>query len=299
MLALVSGSSGFIGRHFVKRLSADGWAVLPLDVKSPIGHDARSFFRDYANTDMHFDLVVHAAAIVGGRQVIEWSPLDQTVDLELDAGLFSWATKAKPDVVVYLSSSAVYPVASQNAGMRLPLSEWLVDLNRPKLPDALYGWTKLTGEYLASLYRAQGGRVVVARPFSGYGADQDLCYPFPAMIQRALKREDPFEVWGTGRQTRDFVHVDDVVEAILTAVREGVDEPFNIGTGRGTTMLELAEMVCSAAGYTPEIVPLVSQPMGVEFRVADTRTLNHFYRAAVALEDGIARSLDAATVARS
>ena len=136
----------------------------------------------------------------------------------------------------------------------------------------------------------------MVRPFSGYGADQDPCYPFPAMVERARQRLDPFEVWGSGRQVRDFVHVDDIVGAVLAAYDLGIDGPFNIGNGRATSMLELAQMVTAGAGYDPDITPLHNGLEGASYHVADTRLLNSFYRPRVSLEDGIARALDTAAV---
>lgn len=285
--ALVTGAAGFIGRHMTSALAAAGYAVLGVDVQD--GDDAADFFR---YSEGCYDLVVHAAAVVGGRARIDGTPLDLAVNLELDAAMFRWAARTQPGRVVYLSSSAVYPVSLQTAawaGSRL--RETLVSLDLPRLPDALYGWSKLTGERLAALARAEGVPVTVVRPFSGYGEDQSKDYPFPALAARALAREDPYVIWGSGDQVRDWIHVDDICAAILAAVAGGVDGPVNLGTGRPTSMRTLAGMFAAAAGYSPVFKPLPEMPSGVAYRVADVTLLSEFYRPRITLEEGIERSI--------
>ena len=193
MNAMVTGSSGFLGRHFTKHLTGQGWLVSPVDTdtNSLYPQDARDVFRRWSGP---WDLLIHCAAVVNGRQTIENSPVDQFVDFELDAAMFRWAIESGVKKVVYFSSSAAYPISMQRGPGVLQESD--IDLKQPALPDALYGWTKLTGEMLARDARRAGLDVLVVRPFSGYGSDQDMCYPFPAIMQRALRKEDPFVVWG-------------------------------------------------------------------------------------------------------
>jgi nucleoside-diphosphate-sugar epimerase len=284
--ALVTGHRGFIGRHVSAALAAAGWDVTGIDIAT--GTDARRFFRKSAQG---FDLVVHAAAVVGGRAVIDGSPLDLAVNLELDAAMFRWAARTRPGRVVYLSSSAVYPVHLQARPGTLLAEHAVNGLRLYGQPDALYGWAKLTGEKLAALARSEGVPVTIVRPFSGYGEDQDDCYPFPAMAARARRRDDPFAIWGSGDQVRDFIHVTDICAALLVMISEGIDGPVNLGTGRPVSMRDLAVMFCSAAGYSPDFKPLPEMPSGVAWRVADVTAMNEFYQPQVSLEDGVAAAM--------
>jgi nucleoside-diphosphate-sugar epimerase len=290
--ALVTGSAGFIGRHMVQALRATGYEVLGIDTApgdrlGEVRLDARDYFRSKRFTD--WDLVVHAAAVIGGRAGIDGNPLGMAENLVLDAALFRWAAKAGPVRVVYLSSSSVYPVWLQDRpGHRLTEG----DVNPAALswPDAVYGWTKLTGEMLADHLRDAGVGVTVVRPFSGYGSDQDECYPFRAFVERAKRREDPFTIWGSAHQVRDWVHVDDVCAAILACVELGHNGPLNIGTGVATSMADLAALVCGEAGYLPEARVDPDAPMGVLYRVCQPDLINSVCRPIVDLDEGIRRA---------
>lgn len=236
--------------------------------------------------------MVHAAAVVGGRETIDNNPLAQAVNLELDAALFAWARRARPGRVVYLSSSSVYPVALQGSETKCRLHEQDVNWGSSSRPDALYGWTKLTGEYLARLALADGQAVTIVRPFSGYGPDQDDTYPFPAFIDRALARADPFAIWGSGEQVRDFIHVEDIVTATLMMADQEISGPLNLGSGQPVSMRELAGMVCEQAGYQPEFECVPTAPSGVEWRVADVLKMHQVWAPRVRLAQGIREALD-------
>ena len=287
MKVLITGSAGFIGRHLIAELADEGHDVTGVDTMW--GRDALTLFR---HGDTHFDLVAHCAAVTPHRSAIDSSPLTVGAGcLELDAAMFRWALRTRPGRVIYFSSSAAYPVALQRTGMAVRLRENHIDLDRPEQPDAIYGWLKLTGEQLARRYREQGGKVTVLRPFSGYGEDQGDDFPFGAFQGRAQRREDPFTIWGDGLQTRDWIHVDDVVGATLAAACEGVDGPVNLGTGVPTSMTSLVAEFCRQAGYEPEFDHRWDAPSGVAYRVCDPTLLNSFYTPKVSVEEGVRRAL--------
>ena len=161
------------------------------------------------------------------------------------------------------------------------------DLDYLGVPDMTYGWSKLTGEFLARFVP----NVHIFRPFSGYGWDQDLTYPFPMYVKRALERQDPFQVWGPGTQTRDFIHMKDVVEAVLTAVDQNIIGPTNLGTGRSTSFLELAWLCMEAVGYNGAIKTNPDKPVGCMHRVSNNTKLLSFYTPKITLEEGIAEAV--------
>ena len=286
MKALVTGSSGFVGSHMIAELLRRGWSVNAVDIID--GHDAHETFRIHRDV---YDLVVHAAATAPHRAAIDGQPMNLAMDLALDSAMFQWAVRTNQRRVVYLSSSAAYPRFLQDRSCRL--SEDMLRPGNAHEPFDSYGWTKMTGERMAAAARDAGVAVHVVRPFSGYGEDQGVDWPFGAFIARARRRADPFTVWGDGSQVRDWIHIDDIVNATLTAVEEDVPGPVNLCTGRDTSFNELARLVCEQAGYEPTLKHLLDAPQGVAYRVGDPTKLNTFYTPKVALEDGIARALAA------
>lgn len=300
MRALVTGSSGFVGRHMVAALNSRGYEVWRVDVADGPAGDVRRWFDTHP--DSRIDLVVHCAAVVGGRTMIDGAPLQLAAeDLSIDAALFRWALKARPGRIVAFSSSAAYPVHLQTADRaartsidqrRLYEGQYEPDVARC---DTTYGAVKVVLERLAVEANAEGIPTHVFRPFSGYGADQALDYPFPSFIARAARRDDPFQVWGPGGSARDWVHIDDVVGAVLAAVDEDVRGPVNICTGRATTFDELAEMCMARVGYRAPIEHLNDAPQGVYWRVGDPTLMHEFYRPRITIEEGIARAVVSAT----
>lgn len=292
MRVLLTGASGFVGRHLHQALRDRGDDVLTIDLNpTPLVYsgDALDFFRQ---DDRRFDLAIHCAAVVGGRASIDGSPLGVATNLALDAWYFRWLIRTGTPRAVYFSSSAAYPVDLQQPGDIHRLVEDDIDLDRISRPDNTYGIAKVVGEQLAQVAEAEGCRVHTFRPFSGYGKDQDDCYPFPAFIARAKRRDDPFEVWGDGSSTRDWIHVDDVVGATLAAVDQDVTGPVNLGWGRATSFDQLAGYVTQAAGYSPRIKHLPAAPQGVHHRVCDPKRMLAYYNPQVTLEEGIRRALD-------
>ena len=246
-----------------------------------------------------FTDVFHFAAIVGGRLKIEGDPMSVALDLSIDAEFFYWACQHKPKRVLYPSSSAAYPISLQSPTGAIALSEPDIDFTKNLgVPDMTYGWSKLTGEFLAQIAaRHYGISVVCIRPFSGYGEDQDLTYPVPAIAARAARKENPFEVWGSGKQGRDFVHIDDVLDLIFILMDNVSDgSAYNIGSGKLTSFLDLIGVFTKIAGYSPEIKPLLDKPVGVHSRYCDMSLVQEKFgwNPTISVEEGMRRVYEAA-----
>ena len=310
--ALVTGGCGFVGRHFTGWLLSQGYEIIVVDdlstglapqlwpehlrVSSKYENrmtffqtDVRDYMREH---DADFDLIVHLAAVVGGRMTIDGDPLRVATDLAIDAMFFNWVVRSRPlpRKVLFFSSSAAYPIDMQTEACHRPLSEDLIGFDkRLGLPDMTYGWSKLTGEFLAKFAAENYGlNVVIYRPFSGYGEDQDFTYPFPSIVRRVALRESPIVVWGSGSQLRDFIYIDDVIQAVSASkdhLKPG--EALNLGSGIATSFRELAELTCEVIGHRAEIVNDPTKPEGVFARVGDCNRMFQFYRPKVSLASGI------------
>jgi len=329
--ALVTGGCGFVGRSLARRLLKEGYSLWIVDDCSIGLHcdewlpgakkrrelardvieydggrvifvrgDARDFFSGRTELgplkEPQFGDAFHLAAIIGGRAVIDGNPLAVAIDLALDALCFNWAVNKQPDRLLYASSSAAYPVDLQGRDGAVALKESDIEFGgRLGQPDMTYGWSKLTGEYLAKIaHKHYGLHAACVRPFSGYGEEQDLSYPVPSIALRAAKRENPLTVWGSGLQGRDFVHIEDCIEAalrILAAVSDG--GAVNIGSGKLMNFREVARLFARLEGYEAEIKPLEDKPVGVHSRYADIghmkRTLD--WEPTISVEEGFRRVL--------
>lgn len=309
MRVLVTGGCGLVGRHMVRALLERGDEVVVVDSMLP-GSGARtpdmwsewwgdrpmgqiSFVTRDIRTCVHetpvgvgaghFDLVLHLAAVVGGRRTIDGSPLDVAEDLGIDAAVIRWAERVRPGRLVYFSSSAAYPVHLQDrlsGSVDLRLSESCIEHTDTHIgvPDQTYGWAKLTGERLALIAAERGLPVTVYRPFSGYAEDQGDEYPMSAICRRALgvpEDKQDIDVWGDGTQVRDWIHMDDVVRIVLgTCDRVPSGSIMNLCTGVGTSMREIASLaLCKARDWSIGLNDVkvcgIGGPSGVQHRVGD------------------------------
>ena len=317
MKILLTGGAGFVGRHFALKfletdenevlivdnmysgLPLDCWYIQPryFDKLTIVQEDVRTWFRNKRNPPCNFDLVIHCAAIVGGRLNIDGDPLSVATDLSIDSEFFNWAVRGKfTPKVIYFSSSAAYPIELQTEFRNCDLAESLLNFTTTRIgmPDMTYGFAKLAGEYLAKFAAEKYGLdVKIYRPFGGYGEDQAMDYPFPSIIRRILRQEDPITVWGSGDQQRDFIHIDDIVDGVLATCNVlAPGEVLNLGTGVGVSFRDLAAIahkIIHPSAYPCKIVNDPSKPEGVFRRVADAYKFKQLYEPKVWPEQGIQR----------
>lgn len=302
--ALITGCCGFVGRHFCKALSEDYEIVgvdnmssesslYPKDWMNSLKCDFNFIEQDIIeflkNNNEKYDLIIHLAAIVGGRSKIEDYPLDVAQDLIIDSTVIKWCADNKVGKLVFFSSSAVYPINFQKDDEnKIKLNETLVDFDKNMgVPDFTYGWAKMTGEYLCRVaHKSCGLNVVCYRPFSGYGEDQNEAYPFPAIMKRIKNKENPVIIWSDS--VRDFVHIDDVVEYVkktMNTIEDG--SALNIGTSIPTSFSDLVKTASKIVGYNPEINIMNDKPKGVFYRVSESSIE---YK--ISLDDGIQKIFD-------
>lgn len=265
--ALVTGSAGFVGRHLVPRLRNEGYDVKTLDIK-----EGNGILKSLPIVKRRYDLVVHLAANIEDVDARIKGTHRGFNDIALDLCVAEYVYNNPPkECLIWPTSCAI---------------------DNPNDP---YAWVKLTGEKIFGTLSKHNIRVVMLRPFSGYGDDQALSYPFPAILQRAFSKQDPLYVWGSGEQIRDFIHIDDLVEAFMIGKDKfpsGV--PVEIGTGRGVSFIQLAKMMAQAVGYKPAINCQLAKAQSSMYRVADPSVAAHYgFKAKVSLEEGIKRSIKA------
>ncbi len=292
MRVLVTGGSGFIGRTVVERLLEEGYDVLILDLREPpipasyIRGDIR-YLNTVKEAIEHADLVVHLAAVVSAVEAMD-RPLDAfRTNVEGTLNVIELSKRRNIEKVIYASSVAVY-----GEPRYLPIDE-----DHPTIPKNVYGASKLAGESLLLGYNGNYGlQCVSLRLFNVYGPNMKPG-PYAGVIYKFLERirdGESLRVEGDGKQTRDFVFVEDVAEAILRALESDRVGIYNIGTGREVSILELADLLFNITG----------KDMGLEFvppRPGDIRrSMANIDRAReelgweprTTLEEGLKRTVD-------
>ena len=291
---LVTGGAGFIGSHLVEALHPhnevrvldtfatgeraylpDDVTVIEGDVRDPIALQRAA---------RGVDVIFHHAALVSVSQSVEAPRQSNRTNLEASLLLLEQARQEDARVVV-ASSAAVYGHPDE-----LPVSE-----TASTNPTSPYGVQKLALDQYARLYEELYDLETVAlRYFNVYGPRQQG--PYSGVISTFLEQarsDEPITIEGDGKQSRDFVHVSDVVRANLrAATTETVGEAYNVGTGQRTTIEELAETIRDATGSSSPIVHREPRAGDIRHSGADTskaaRELG--FEARVGLESGI-RSL--------
>jgi UDP-glucose 4-epimerase len=269
---LVTGGAGFVGSHLVDALVEEN-DVRVLDdfstgSRSNLPDEATMIEGDVRDADARrratdgVDLIFHEAAVVSVERSVEAPGRSNEVNLDATLGLLERAREQDARFVL-ASSSAIYgpPTA-------VPIAE-----DEPKEPMSPYATQKLAADHYARQYHDLYGLETVAlRYFNIYGPRQragDYSGVISAFLGQAREGE-PITVEGDGEQTRDFVHVSDVVRAnLLAATTDAVGEAFNVGTGTSVTIAELAREIRSLVDSDSDVVHVDPRPGDVEHSCAD------------------------------
>lgn len=303
---LVTGGAGFIGNHLCRRLLADGHKVICFDDLSTgaekniadiegdfifVKGDANSkeeltaVFNDYP-----IDTVFHYAAVVGVKRTIE-DPISVLNDVNGIQYILELSKEHNVKKVIFASSSEVY-------GEPVEIPEVEEGHVNAKIP---YAVVKLLGEKMLECYHKQHGlNTTSLRFFNVYGPRQessDYGFVVGIFIQKVLAGEAP-TIFGDGTQTRDFVYIDDNIEAAILAMESEntAGEVLNIGTGRPVTILDLAEDIIEIAGKEGELEPNFMGDVrnDIKHRFPDVSKIQRLlnFRPKVRLQEGLKNTFD-------
>ncbi|HML03699.1 MAG TPA: NAD-dependent epimerase/dehydratase family protein [Candidatus Bathyarchaeia archaeon] len=295
---LVTGGASFIGSHLIDTLLKNGAVVTVADdfssgrlanleyslkqadsttwtadnLKVRQGDLKDKCFACSVMKDV--DTVFHLAALHGGRGYIDLHPAECCTNMILDQLVFEEAFRAGVERICFASSACVYPTFLQDeVGSSYLLREEDADafVRDKALADLEYGWAKLMGETaLKAYHREHSVKTSAVRIFTAYGPRENETHAIISLIARAFIRADPFVIWGTGKQDRNFTYVQDIVDALILASEKIEDgTPINAGRDDRITIDQAAELIFKVVGWRPKtILHDLDKPQGAASRAA-------------------------------
>lgn len=288
----VAGHRGMVGAALMRRLTAYDATLLAVP-REEVDLRCQAAVEDWMARERPH-VVFLAAARVGGIAANSRYPADFIYDnLMIEANVIHAAHRAGVERLVLLGSTCIYPKLAPQpipedallTGPLEPTNEW-------------YAIAKIAGIKLVQAYRRQHGRdFIAAQPTNLYGPgdnyDPETSHVLPALLRKAHEAKAAgarrMTVWGSGRPLREFLHVDDLADAVVfLAERYSGEAPVNIGSGEEVSIRALAELVCETVGYGGELVFDASRPDGTPRKLADVSRLSALgWSRARSLRDGL------------
>jgi UDP-glucose 4-epimerase len=333
---LLAGGAGFIGTHLLDRLIEQGahvtvadnlstgsldevlavWAKHGLQYRGDTGREAfdvgsQRFLRCDLEDSGHArraargqEIVIHEAAVIGGRGFVDTRPADCCGSFGINHNVLKAAHEAGVDRVHYASTACVYPETLQNEyDSTYLLHEDDAFRDGVASCDRAYGWAKFMGEMeLKSFHDQYGLKGSICRYVTAYGDRENDTHAIIALIKGAGEKQDPYVVWGTGEQDRDFTFVDDIVEGTLLATEKITDcTPINVGTAKRYKIKDVVRMILRLTGHEPrQLVFDPTKPVGVLSRALDNTRAKQLlgWEPRFSLEQGLRRTIDWYVVAK-
>jgi GDP-L-fucose synthase len=296
MTVLVAGGTGLVGSAIVRHLEARGETVLSVNSKVVDLLDRKATF-DYVLSHKP-DVIIDAAARVGGIGANNAYPVDfLSLNVQIQTNLMDAAHAAKTPNFLFLGSSCIYP-----RDCAQPIKEEYLLTGPLEATNSAYAVAKIAGIELIKSYRKQYGyKWISAMPTNLYGPndnfDLETSHVFPALIRKfseAVKNGTSVQLWGTGSPKREFLHVDDLAQAVVVLLEKyNNDEHINVGTGEDVTIKELAETIANAAGYVGQLEWDSTKPNGTPRKVMDVSRIKSLgWAPQISLVDGVRQTVE-------
>ena len=293
MRTLVTGGGGFLGSHLVDRLREDGgdpFVARRADYDLTRREDAERLF-----ADARPELVFHLAAEVGGIGANRANPGRYWyANLIMGANVLELVRTAGVAKLVVAGTVCAYPKRTP-----VPFRESELWNGYPEETNAPYGLAKKAILVGAQAYREQyGTNTTFLLPTNLYGPrdnfDLETSHVIPALIRKMLESPEEIVLWGDGSPSREFLYVDDCVEAFLLAAKNyDGGEPVNVGTGSEISIRDLAGLIAEATGFSGEIRWDESMPNGQPRRSLDASRAKELFgfEATTPLREGLERTI--------
>ncbi len=291
----VAGHRGMVGGALVRRLANEPCDVITA-TRAELDLTNQAAVRDWFAARKP-DVVILAAAKVGGIHANATYPVDFLADnLALQTNVITSAYANGVEKLLFLGSSCIYPKFAEQ-----PITEDAL-LTGPLEPsNEWYAIAKIAGIKLCQAYRKQyGADFISAQPTNLYGPgdnyDLENSHVLPALLRKfhEAKQNGTSEVvvWGSGKPLREFLHVDDLADALVFLLKDYSDEvPLNVGSGIEVTIRELAQTIARVVGYEARLTFDADKPDGTLRKLMDSGRLHALgWNRARGLDEGIAQA---------
>jgi len=296
MTVIVAGATGLAGSAIVKAFESQGKSVIGINRSVVDLMDAKATKDFIASTKP--SLIIDAAAKVGGIGANNSYPVEFLADnLTIQGNLMNAAHKAGVPNFVFLGSSCIYPRDCDQ-----PIKEEYLMTGPLEETNSAYAIAKIAGIELVNSYRKEyATHWISLMPTNLYGPkdnfDLTTSHVMPAFIRRFVEAtesgSEKVTLWGSGEPLREFLHVDDLAQAVMVA-SEKYDSSLhlNVGSGEDLSIKNLAERVAAAAGFTGAIRWDSSKPDGTPRKVLDVSRIKALgWKPTITLEEGIASTI--------
>jgi GDP-L-fucose synthase len=297
MTIVVAGGTGLAGSAIVRAYQAAGMDVIPVSRKIVDLLDRDATFKFVK--EVKPSLIVDAAAKVGGIGANNSFPVEFLADnLRIQNNLMEAAHAADVEKFIFLGSSCIYP-----RDCAQPIKEEYLLTGPLEETNSAYAVAKIAGIELIKSFRKEYGRSWISlMPTNLYGPQDNFelqgSHVLPAFIRRFVEAAEKGAavetLWGSGSPMREFLHVDDLAQAVLHLGKNyNSSEHLNIGTGEDLTIKELAELVADLAGFKGELAWDSSKPDGTPRKVLDVSKAKALgWAPKISLRDGIASTIN-------
>ena len=292
MTILVAGKTGLVGSAILRGLNKAGKNAVGINSKDVDLLDRKKTF-EYIQ-DLKPNLIIDAAARVGGIGANSNFPVNfLSENLQIQCNLMDAAHEAKVEKFVFLGSSCIYPKFAPQ-----PLNEKSLLTGELEESNSAYAIAKIAGIELIKSYRKQFGHNWISlMPTNLYGPydnfDLENSHVLPALIRKFMDaknlKSDVVTLWGSGSPLRDFMHVDDLSEAVIfCSEKYNENEHINIGSGQEISINNLAALISKIVGFTGRIEWDKSRLDGTPRKVLDVSKLEAYgWTPKISLENGI------------
>lgn len=255
-------------------------------------------FKDSLQALSNHEIIFHLAANFGGRGYINTHPADCCENFSINQNVIKAGYLVKVGRIQFASTACIYPFDLQkNYNSSYLLKEGDGMKNNWANADQEYGWAKLMGELSLQAYHKQYGlKGSITRYVTAYGPWENDTHAIIALIRRAVNKEDPYIIWGSGKQDRDFTYVDDIVSGTLLACEKITNvDAVNLGTGVRYTTIKVANLIFDILDWRPKkIIFDRSKPEGVKTRALDIKKAKRImsWRPRFTFKEGLQKTID-------